>query len=506
MNTHHLSLSLSIAQRLYQLPPPFKRLTEAEISRLSEQYRVEFEHQAELEMEEENERRRPHITLPPTMPVPIPIWYDTNNHPVRTHPPIDLSNPSLLVTPVLVLPGWDHDIGYDGLSAEGTLVNVKEKIHMSYSGQVTENFRKKGANVQLEMASLVVHGEEGNRSTSLGFEMQKKTWDELSCTLRSDSNFMKHKAAAGLAVTLLGDSVSAGMKAERKLIANKRFGMDVCGGGAMTCRGDAAYGGSLEAQLLGRFFLSTLGLSVVDGHGGLAIGGNIQTQVHIGRSSDLTARANLNSRGAVQVSIRANIFEQLEHAMAALVPLFKKLLTRFVLLVRNLDVLARVYTMKTEIMQIKEEFGIQNNCEVAISVSADDDQRQKDQRVQKNSRHESDGDKKDSVAERTKNVICTCLGSRYSFIVLMCENRPLQAINGLQEFRRESASHYVCSLVMWFRKFAMHFLEGFSSSDLNQRLFDNQVYGVVHGLLMGHRENLWPQAQSLFIKVKEMDG
>ncbi|KAL0864315.1 hypothetical protein Bca101_043433 [Brassica carinata] len=52
----------------------------------------------------------------------------------------------------------------------------------------------------------------------------------------------------------------------------------------------------------------------------------------------------------------------------------------------------------------------------------------------------------------------------------------------------------------------MHFLEGFSSSDLNQRLFDNQVHGVVHGLLMGHRENLWPQAQSLFIKVKEMDG
>ena len=325
-----LSLFLSSLLESDQLPPPFKRLTEAEISRLSEQYRVEFEHQAELEMEEENQRRRPHITLPPTMPVPIPIWYDTNNHPVRTHPPIDLSNPSLLVTPVLVMPGWDHDIGYDGLSAEGTLVNVIEKIHiMSYSGQVTENFMKKGANVQLEMASLVVHGEEGNRSTALGFEMQKKTWDELSCTLRSDFNFMKHKAAAGLAVTLLGDSVSAGVKAERKLIANKRFGMDVCGGGAMTCRGDAAYGGSLEAQLLGRFFLSTLGLSVVDGHRGLAIGGNIQTQVHIGRSSDLTARANLNSRGAVQVSIRANIFEQLEHAMAALVPLFKKLLSYY---------------------------------------------------------------------------------------------------------------------------------------------------------------------------------
>ncbi|KAJ4891395.1 hypothetical protein Rs2_31143 [Raphanus sativus] len=38
------------------------------------------------------------------------------------------------------------------------------------------------------------------------------------------------------------------------------------------------------------------------------------------------------------------------------------------------------------------------------------------------------------------------------------------------------------------------------------RVFDNQVYGVVHGLLMGHRENVWRQAQSLFDKVKEMDG
>ncbi|XP_024016819.1 pentatricopeptide repeat-containing protein At2g31400, chloroplastic [Eutrema salsugineum] len=38
------------------------------------------------------------------------------------------------------------------------------------------------------------------------------------------------------------------------------------------------------------------------------------------------------------------------------------------------------------------------------------------------------------------------------------------------------------------------------------RLFDNRVYGVVHGLLMGHRENVWLQAQSLFDKVNEMDG
>ncbi|TYI00278.1 hypothetical protein ES332_A11G122500v1 [Gossypium tomentosum] len=38
------------------------------------------------------------------------------------------------------------------------------------------------------------------------------------------------------------------------------------------------------------------------------------------------------------------------------------------------------------------------------------------------------------------------------------------------------------------------------------RLFDNQVYGVAYGLLMGYRENVWIQAQSLFDEVKLMDS
>ncbi|KAK8654401.1 hypothetical protein V6N13_128369 [Hibiscus sabdariffa] len=38
------------------------------------------------------------------------------------------------------------------------------------------------------------------------------------------------------------------------------------------------------------------------------------------------------------------------------------------------------------------------------------------------------------------------------------------------------------------------------------RLFDNHVYGVAHGLLLGYRENLWIQAQSLFDEVKSMDS
>lgn len=38
------------------------------------------------------------------------------------------------------------------------------------------------------------------------------------------------------------------------------------------------------------------------------------------------------------------------------------------------------------------------------------------------------------------------------------------------------------------------------------RLFDNQVYGVAHGLLMGHNNHTWSQALSLFDEVKRMDS
>lgn len=37
-------------------------------------------------------------------------------------------------------------------------------------------------------------------------------------------------------------------------------------------------------------------------------------------------------------------------------------------------------------------------------------------------------------------------------------------------------------------------------------MFDNKVYGVAHGLLMGYRENVWVQARSLFDEVKHMDS
>ncbi|KAB1997614.1 hypothetical protein ES319_D12G035900v1 [Gossypium barbadense] len=346
----------------YDELPPFKRLSKAQIAKLSKAqkkaYFDELEYREKLfmkkQLKEEKKRRKmmkkmaaAAKDLPSeygenaeeessgasSVPVPmpdlvLPASFDSDN-PTHRYRSLDSSNP-WLVRPVLDTHGWDHDVGYEGINVERLFV-AKEKFPISFSGQITKD--KRDANVQMELASSLKHGE--GKATSVGFDMQTVGKD-LAYTLRSEtrfSNLKKNKATAGISVTLLGDALSAGMKFEDKLIANKQFQV-VMTGGVMTGRGDLAYGGSLEAQLrdkdypLGRS-LSTLGLSIMDWHGDLAIGCNIQSQVPVGRSTNLIARANLNNKGAGQVSLRINSSEQLQLALTSLFPLLKKLFDYF---------------------------------------------------------------------------------------------------------------------------------------------------------------------------------
>ncbi|PPD90706.1 hypothetical protein GOBAR_DD12365 [Gossypium barbadense] len=302
----------------YDELPPFKRLSKAQISKLTKDLPSEYGENAEEESSGASS------VLVPMPDLALPASFDSDN-PTHRYRSLDSSNP-WLVRPVLDTHGWDHDVGYEGINVERLFV-AEKKFPISFSGQVTKD--KRDANVQMELASSLKHGE--GKATSLGFDMQTVGKD-LAYTLRSEtrfSNLKKNKAMAGISVTLLGDALSAGVKFEDKLIANKQFQV-VMAGGAMTGRGDLAYGGSLEAQLrdkdypLGRS-LSTLGLSIMDWHGDLAIGCNIQSQVPVGRSTNLIARANLNNKGAGQVSLRINSSEQLQLALIAVLPLLKKL-------------------------------------------------------------------------------------------------------------------------------------------------------------------------------------
>ncbi|KAG6543656.1 hypothetical protein Mapa_014839 [Marchantia paleacea] len=346
----------------YDQLPPFRRLGREEVAELDEDNRRKyFEELAERERlfqkkqwKEELKRRRemkrrmadaPRGDQPQladegadddmgrsaAVPVPMPDMalppsFDSDN-PSHRYRYLETAN-QWVVRPVLETHGWDHDSGYDGFSLEKMFV-VAEKIPASVSGQITKD--KKEANLTMECAASVKHGE--GKVTLAGLDLQTIGKD-LAYTLRSEtrfSNFKGNKTTGGLALTLLGDTLAAGMKIEDRLIVGKRLKL-VLNGGAITGRGDVAYGGSLEATLRDKDYplsrtLSTLGLSIMDWHGDLAIGGNLQSQMVVGKTM-MVGRANLNNRGAGQISIRASSSEQLQMALIGLLPIIRSLANR----------------------------------------------------------------------------------------------------------------------------------------------------------------------------------
>nr|GEV33174.1 translocase of chloroplast 120, chloroplastic-like [Tanacetum cinerariifolium] len=342
----------------YDELPPFKRLTNAQVSKLSKaqkkSYYDELEYREKLfmkkQLKEEKKRRKmmkkmaeaaknfpteltdnnveEDSNAAATVPVAVqdmalPASFDADN-PTHRYRTLDSAN-QWLIRPVLDPHGWDHDVGYEGINVEHLLA-LKEKIPVSFSGQVTKD--KKDANLQMEVSSAMKHGK--SKSTTVAFDMQT-VGKEMSYSLRSETrfiNYRKNKASAGVSATYFGDTLTGGVKFEDKLMINKR-GELVVAGGAVIGRGDVAYGGSLEATLrdkdfpLGRF-LSTIGLSVMDWHGDLALGWNAQSQIPIGRSTNLIGRVNLSNKGSGQVSVRLNSSDQLQIALAALVPLIEE--------------------------------------------------------------------------------------------------------------------------------------------------------------------------------------
>ncbi|XP_020084055.1 translocase of chloroplast 120, chloroplastic-like [Ananas comosus] len=340
--------------------PPFKRLTNAQLAKLSraqkKAYYEELDYREKLfykkQLKEERRRRKLMKKLaaevdnipsdfgnenvedetggsPASVPVPmpdlvLPASFDSDN-PTHRYRFLDSSNP-WLVRPVLETQGWDHDVGYEGLNVERLFV-VKNKVPVSVSGQFTKD--KKECTLQMELASSIKHSE--GSTSSLGMDVQSVGKD-MAYTLRGETrftNFKRNNTAAGLSVTFLGDSVSSGLKIEDKLTISKQLRLLVSGG-AMTGRGDVAYGGRLEATLrdkdypIGRM-LSTLALSVVDWHGELVVGCNVQSQLPLGRGTNLIGHANLNNKGTGQVGIRLNSSDQLQIALIALIPIFRNI-------------------------------------------------------------------------------------------------------------------------------------------------------------------------------------
>ncbi|KAL0918575.1 hypothetical protein M5K25_010590 [Dendrobium thyrsiflorum] len=339
----------------YDQLPPFKPLRKAQIAKLTKEQRNayfdEYDYRVKLlqkkqwkeELRQLKEiKKKGKVNTDEFANGDMPEDYDQDGGPAAVQVPLpdmvlppsfDCDNPAyryrfleptsqLLTRPVLDTHGWDHDCGYDGVSIEESLA-IAGRFPTSMAVQITKD--KKEFNIHLDSSIAAKHGEHG--STLAGFDIQS-IGKQLAYIFRGETKFKKlkkNKTAAGISVTFLGETVATGLKVEDRISIGKRLGL-VASTGAVRAQGDVAFGANLEARLRDKDFpfgqaLSTLGLSLMKWRNDLALGANLQSQFPVGRNSKMAVRVGLNNKLTGQITVRTSSSEQLQIALAGIIPL-----------------------------------------------------------------------------------------------------------------------------------------------------------------------------------------
>ena len=234
-----------------------------------------------------------------------------------------------MVRPIVEAHGWDHESGIEGFSVDKGFV-VFNKHPGNMSGQLTKD--KKDSNVGFEGGVSVHHTKK--LVTTAGVDVQT-VGKQLAYTARGETRWKfcaVNKIAAGLSASLVGGALALGTKLENRWKVTPGAKL-VVSAGAVSANKDVAYGGNCEAILRhsddpGNPNSSTVGMSFMNWRGDVALGGNAMSSITLGRDTQLTARANLNSRGAGQLTLRATTNERLQLASLGLVPLLAALIGR----------------------------------------------------------------------------------------------------------------------------------------------------------------------------------
>ncbi|XP_040377602.1 translocase of chloroplast 101, chloroplastic-like [Oryza brachyantha] len=224
--------------------------------------------------------------------------------------------PNLLVRAVTNPDGWDHDCGFDGVSLQYSL-DAANSFPASLWVQVNKD--KRESTIHLESSVSAKHRE--NVSTLAGFDI-KTIMDQLAYTLRGESRFnnlKKNTTTGGLSMTFLGDTMVTGAKFEDKLSVGDRLTL-LANTGAVSIRGDTAYGVNIEATLRERDYLmgqdlANLGASLVRWRKEWNMAAKLDSQFSLGRASNVAVHVDLNNKLTGRVSIKANTSEQLKIAL-----------------------------------------------------------------------------------------------------------------------------------------------------------------------------------------------
>uniref|UniRef100_A0A803MPA5 AIG1-type G domain-containing protein n=1 Tax=Chenopodium quinoa TaxID=63459 RepID=A0A803MPA5_CHEQI len=346
----------------YDQLPPFKPLRKTQIAKLSREqkkaYFEEYDYRVKLlqrkQLREELKRMRdmkkngkPSVDeysempedydgengAPAAVPVPLPDMVlppsfdsDTPAYRYRFLEPTS----QFLARPVLDTHGWDHDCGYDGVNVEQNL-GIAGRFPAAVTVQVTKD--KKDFNIHLDSAVSAKHGENG--SSLVGFDIQT-IGKQLAYIVRGESKFKnlkKNKTAAGVSVTFLGENVATGVKLEDQIALGKRLVL-VGSTGTVRSQKDAAYGANLEIRLREEDYpigqdQSSFVLSLMKWRGDLAIGGNLQSQISVGRGSKMAVRVALNNKQSGQITVRTSSSDHVALAYAGLIPIALAIYRKF---------------------------------------------------------------------------------------------------------------------------------------------------------------------------------
>uniref|UniRef100_A0A0A8YRE3 Translocase of chloroplast 159/132 membrane anchor domain-containing protein n=1 Tax=Arundo donax TaxID=35708 RepID=A0A0A8YRE3_ARUDO len=328
----------------YDQLPPFKPLSKSQIAKLSKEqqklYFDEYDYRTELlqkkqlkeqlrRLKEMKKRESNNDEVPAdddhphdeyeTDRSPMPDWalpssFDSDD-PVYRYRCLE-PTPNLLVRAVTNPDGWDHDCGFDGVSLQHSL-EVANKFPASLRVQVHKD--KREFTIHLDSSMSAKHGDYG--STLAGFDIQTMM-DQLAYTLRGETklkNFKKNITTGGLSMTFLGNTMVTGAKFEDKLSVGNRLTL-VANTGAVSMRGDTAYGVNMEATLRDKNYpvgqgLATLGASLVRWRKEWTMAANLDSQFSVGRTSNMAVHVDVNNKLTGRVSIKANTSEQLKIAL-----------------------------------------------------------------------------------------------------------------------------------------------------------------------------------------------
>lgn len=339
----------------YDQLPPIRILTKSQFEKLTnlqkKDYLDELDYREILylkkQLKEEYQRRRenrlakmenfvnddnpnnevvpPEAVLLPDMAVPPSFNSDCHVHRYRCL----VTGDQWSVRPVLDPHGFDHDVGFDGISLE-TAVEIGKNVFASVTGQMSKD--KQDFSIQGESALAYTYP--SGPTCAVGLDVQTSGKDMIY-TVHSNTKLRSRKhhiADCGFSLTSFGNNYYVGAKLEDSIVVGKRLKF-VVNAGRMAGSGQVAHGGSFEATLRGRDYpvrndKVSLTVTILSFNKEMVLGGSLQSEFRLSRSLNVSLNTNLNNRKMGQICIKVSSSEHFQIALVAALTIFKGLFRR----------------------------------------------------------------------------------------------------------------------------------------------------------------------------------